>query len=152
MKILNITIIHKFDNDPDLSYLGKYQNNYERGAIDRQAIGDRGRNEYRYFMPANDHYRMEDYKRYEKYNRQQLWSIGIMAKAVCEIQIGNKEVSHAEESGGLWGIESDSGKEFIKEVEQEQLLELRYELSELGFSMIQLDEAFTKVERKNLEA
>ena len=59
-----------FDDCPDLSYLGKYSNEYERGAINRKAVGDMGRNEYQYFIPANEHYRFEDYKRYEAYNNR----------------------------------------------------------------------------------
>jgi hypothetical protein len=151
MKILSITVIHKFDDNPDLSWLGKYTNKYTRGCIDRKAIGDMGRNEYRYFEPANEHYRMENYKKYEKYNNGQLWCIGITAMAICEMKQGNKTITYKECSSGLWGIESDSGEWYIKEIEQEQLEELRYELSELGFSMIELDKALSNVERRELD-
>jgi hypothetical protein len=36
-------------------------------------------------------------------------------------------------SGGLWGIESDSSNEYLKEVEAEELADLRGTLIEAGF-------------------
>ena len=38
------------------------------------------------------------------------------------------------QSGGLWGIESDSDKAYLKEIESEQLAELANELAACGFS------------------
>ena len=147
MQILSITLKTMFDEDPDLSYLGKYSNKYERGAINREAIGDMGRNEYQYFIPANDRYRFEDYKRYEAYNNNHWYCVGIMAIAQCITELGNKNVAFKESSGGLWGIESDAG-DYLDEAKQEQLLDLRHNLSELGFGMIELHKAFENIEEK----
>lgn len=36
-------------------------------------------------------------------------------------------------SGGLWGIESDSGDDYMAEVEAEELDDLRTTLAEMGF-------------------
>jgi hypothetical protein len=56
--------------------------------------------------------------------------IGIRASA--SIRVGNFLQSIT--SGGLWGIESDSDKPYLKEIEDEQLSELRDIRHELGFS------------------
>jgi len=37
-------------------------------------------------------------------------------------------------SGGLWGIESDSDASYLKEIEAEELSELRKQLYAMGFS------------------
>ena len=147
MEILSIALKTMFDDSPDLSYLGKYSNKYERGAINREAIGDMGRNEYKYFIPANDHYRFEDYKRYEAYNNNRWCCVGITAFASCITKLGNRNIAFEELSSGLWGIESDAG-DYLDEIKQEQLMELRYNLSELGFGMIELDKAFENIEEK----
>ena len=119
------------------------------------------RNQYRYFIPCNHlphnpknwihvqgkelekvikehgsiksadmHYAIEDYKRMESLNRGNWCFIGIMAKATVQTENG---VTQHITSGGLWGIESDSG-DYIKEVVKEQLSSLKCELLSFGFS------------------
>jgi hypothetical protein len=149
MKIKSITIVHKIDVNPDLSYLGRYTDTYTRGCIDREAIGSMRINEYRYFKPEDDHWRMGAYRRYEDYCKNKWFMMLIGTEAVCEIKVGNKWIEHKEQCF-TGGIESDSGEEFIEETEKVQLHELRFELSELGFSSDELDEAFKHVERKEL--
>jgi len=57
-------------------------------------------------------------------------TIGIISKA--ELRNPETSVTQVIRSGGLWGIESDSDKEYLAEVENEQLAELRAELLALG--------------------
>ena len=56
--------------------------------------------------------------------------IGIGAKAKITVNDTCQTIT----SGGLWGVESDSGDDYLKEEEQNQLADLRAQLYELGFS------------------
>ena len=143
MRIKSIRIEHILDDLPDLSYLGEYTDKYVRGAIDRKAIGDMGRNEYQYFIPYMREGGFESYQRYEQYNKGYWCSIGVVAIAEIEKRIGNKVISFEISSDGIYGIESDA-EDYIEEIDQEELNNLRYQLSEIGLSMIQLDKAFNK--------
>lgn len=68
--------------------------------------------------------------RLKQYRDGQFGFIGI--RVLADIQIGN--VIQTISSGGLWGIENDSEESYFKEVEQEELVELRSQLHALGFS------------------
>jgi hypothetical protein len=71
-----------------------------------------------------------DYARMESYNREEWSFIGIQAQA--EIVLDG--VCQTIQSGGLWGIESDSEESHFREVEQEELTSLRGILHTMGFS------------------
>jgi hypothetical protein len=96
--------------------------------------------EYRYFNTSGNYtgepmediirYTKQDYERMEALNRGVWEFIGIGAKA--EVVIGS--VCQTITSGGLWGIESDSEEDYLKEEEENQLAELRGILHEMGFS------------------
>ena len=81
MRIKSIRIEHILDDSPDLSYLGEYTDKYVRGAINRKAIGDMGRNEYQYFIPYMRECGFESYQRYEQYNKGYWCSMGVVATA-----------------------------------------------------------------------
>jgi hypothetical protein len=59
--------------------------------------------------------------------------LGCVAEAVV---IYGSELRRVERlsSGGLWGIESDSGKNYLREIEDEQLEELANHLGAFGIS------------------
>ena len=116
--------------------------------------GDAGRNEYRYFNPCYENYKgledseirkycQQDYERMESLNRGDWCFLGLSAES--EIVLGN--VCQTITSGGLWGIESDSGSDYFAEIEQEQLAELREQLHAIGFSKRAISAAFKSVER-----
>jgi hypothetical protein len=65
--------------------------------------------------------------------------LGIVAEA--KVVVGGILICQTLTSGGLWGIESDSGDEYLQYVEDEQLAELRAVLLEFGFSTRQIDDA-----------
>lgn len=69
--------------------------------------------------------------------------MGVIAKAEYVSASG---ISQTLRSGGLWGIESDSGENYLKETADEQLAELRSELQQAGFSDRQITRAFKNVE------
>lgn len=156
MKILAVRVIHKMDDSPDLSFIGEYHgaNKVKPHTIDRKARGDMGRNEYQYFTPTmtaeqtgNPDSPEHDYQRMEAYNRGDWGMIGIWAEA--DVQTHNHGVIQKIRSGGLWGIESDSGAEYLKEVEREQLNELSSELQALTFSKRTINKAFKDVKVKD---
>lgn len=70
--------------------------------------------------------------------------IGIIAKAEV---VSAQGICQTIRSGGLWGIESDSGKEYLEEIATEELGQLREELAGLGFSDRQIYYAIQRVER-----
>jgi hypothetical protein len=72
--------------------------------------------------------------------------IGIIAKAKIVTENGTLQTIR---SGGLWGIESDSDKSYIAEIEQEQLAELRKELTALGFGKRAIDYAYQNIDNEN---
>lgn len=128
----------------------------ESNGGDFYEIPSRGR-EFRFFepeaggeKPGTDDYQKygkQDYDRMESLNRGSWCFIGIIAKATIQL---TSNLTQEITSGGLWGIESDSGQEYFDEVEKEQLAELRRELESIGFTKKQIDAAFTNVERKEL--
>jgi hypothetical protein len=124
---------------------------------------------YQYFNPSWENYKgepdadirkyvVQDYARMESLNNQQWCYLGIRADASIQLAapIGvyansGKPVYTTQEitSGGLWGIESDSGADYFAEVEQEQLHELRGQLHAIGFSNRAITAAFRSVERED---
>ena len=52
-------------------------------------------------------------------------------------------------SGGLWGIESDSDKAYLGEIETEQLSELREQLRAVGFGTRAITTAFKTLTHVN---
>lgn len=140
---VSVSVRWEPDDDPDLSYLGKYTDQHVEGAIDRKALGDATDREYQYFVSANHSvfrsedwshvsgqdkkkvikkhgslknavraYAMEDYRRMEAYNRGE-WA---MEGCVVTARLGSLK---AESS--LWGVESDAGKKYRDEIEQDQI-------------------------------
>jgi hypothetical protein len=152
--ILSVHVRRSVDPDPDLSWLGEYGST-PRGehVIDRQERGDMGRHQYRFFVPAltaeqtgNRDSPEQDYARMEGYNRGDWGMIGIWAEA--EVQTHNLGVIQIIRSGGLWGVESDSGREYLASVEQEELAALREELEALGFTKRQCKAALANLQRE----
>lgn len=175
-KILDVSVEHAPDDHGGADdYLGSYTDKWTEGCIDRQVMGDWGRNEYRYWKPGGNHYPhrpeswshvspdeiagaferlpaemkarredfptipalldywyvLEDYRRCEALNNSEWNYIGIIAKARV---VGSGGVVQTLRSGGLWGIESDSGDDYIRQVEDEELTALAEILKGFGGS------------------
>lgn len=109
-EIESISCQQIFDVDGDISYLQQYDIN-SKDSEERK-------------------YALQDKKRLEAYYNDEWYFIGIQAKA--EIRING--ISQTISSGGLYGIESDSGDEYLDEVFEEQKEELKDNLLELGFT------------------
>ncbi len=100
-------IIH--DHDPDYSYLEQdYKDCTEKDAI---------------------LYKAQDKKRFDALMNGQWSFIGMRAEAKIRINGILQTIS----SGGLWGIEDDSGEEYLQEIYEEEKEELKTMLLELGF-------------------
>ena len=84
--------------------------------------------------------------RLERLNQGDWCYLGITALADVRSESG---IIQTIRSGGLWGIESDSGEDYFAEVEEEELDGLRRELGSFGFGKRAIDYAFKRVERKD---
>lgn len=166
-KIDQIRIKVQLDEDSDSSYLGEYTDEHpgdyelQRGsAFDRKP----GRNELRYFVPMNsveDHrkglsrlgysrsqaedmareYCRQDYQRMEALNEGQWAYMGITAEARVSYSSGNG--SRRLEwltSSGLWGIESDSGDEYMSGIAKCELSQLQHHLIAFNVDISEFDE------------
>ena len=133
--------------------------------------GDMERNEYRYFNGNVENYKGEtpedirkyvrqDYERMERLQHGDWCYIGIRAEATITLNATweNSVVSKASwhkpiapeqtiTSGGLWGVESDSGKDYLAEIEADELYELRKQLTAVGFSKRAIATACKNIER-----
>jgi hypothetical protein len=68
--------------------------------------------------------------RLEAYRRGDFGFVGV--RAVAEILIGGVMVTETITSPGLWGIEDDSGDEYLEQIGEEEKVTLRAMLEELG--------------------
>lgn len=165
-KIFSITIKKTMDTDADTSFIGEYTDTQEEGVIDRNAgefiekIKDyeapSKNREYRFFKPyvgeekvgTPEYYKygMQDFERMESLNKGDWYFMGVTAVAEVGISLDGGKTWKLDKltSGGLWGIESDSG-EHIKEEANNQLEDLKAYLKEYGFTKTQIDTAFKTI-------
>jgi hypothetical protein len=148
--LVSIKVEHEPDTSPDLDWIGTYSN--EPGpadrTVDREACGDwGGSHDYAYFIAANSGDETgnsdsvkQDYQRMEAYNNQQWYMLGIRAaaKVQCPDGSGSYRLEYFS-SGGLWGIESDSDKDYIQEIKNEQLDDLYAHLEHFGVDLSNWD-------------
>lgn len=93
-----------------------------------------------------------DYKRMSALNRGDFCFVGIAAEAEITLRSenGGSIIQHVR-SGGLWGIESDSGEDYFAEVEREEINTLRSELESVGFSKRAISAALRNLERPGID-
>lgn len=89
-------------------------------------------------------YVQQDYEQMKRYNAGEFDYVGVIAKA--EIQIGDGQPIQRIRSGGLWGIESDC-EDYLQDVEQDELNDLKNQLLGLGFSKRAISTAFKNVQK-----
>jgi hypothetical protein len=92
-------------------------------------------------------YTLQDYERMEGLNAGNWNFMGVIAQAYVATPDTFGYTEQVIHSGGVWGIESDASKEYIKSEENQQLRELREILKEFGFSTRQISAAFKNVKR-----
>ena len=90
--------------------------------------------------PAYQEYGKNDFERMEGLNRGDWHFCGVYAQAEVSYPVGRDGCRRIERlrSGGLWGIESDSGE--LHEVAEEQLQELRDHLRVFNVNLSNFDE------------
>jgi hypothetical protein len=147
-RIESIKIKRDIDEYPDTSWLGEYSNKRARFSFDRKVLGDMGRNEYRYFNPYPNPFdgktqaEKRDYAKLAKLNYKRMESLNtgnyqfLFIRAEAEVIING--VIQTISSCGSGGIESDSGEDYLKEIEKEELINLTEILKELGFKESQI--------------
>lgn len=132
LRIDKIEIIWEEDIHPDLSFLGSFSRTPAEHHIDLQERGLMQAGDFRYFNlgGGDPAYIEQDYKRIRDYYAGKWCMFGCTALAVVSYPIGqgNRRIQIFK-SGGLWGIESDSELADIKDIEQEQLEDLKDHLS-----------------------
>jgi hypothetical protein len=87
-----------------------------------------------YFDSGDPDYRDQDEARREQYERGDFTLVGVRAEAEVVIE----GVTQTLKSGGLWGVESDSGDEYIDGVAAEEYADLRKILTSIGVPTSQL--------------
>ncbi len=156
LRIDKVTVKWLSDDSPDTSFIGEYSDESTPGAIIN--VGDHagkflyelGDDDYlpkcgredRYFIPYArgekpgskdfETYAKQDFARMNGLERGDWAFQGCVAKAELSYPIGqgSRRIEWLT-SGGLWGIESDSDKEYLRSVEDEQLADLASHLAAL---------------------
>ncbi len=123
--IESIKIIHKVDTTPDWSYLESQYEELPHGKIRiisscqvEQKFADEHPKLAKKYLKQNE-------ARLEQVNRGEVWQLGVIAEATVRTTEGNISRLETLTSGGLWGMESDGGKEYFAETEQDQLADLK---------------------------
>lgn len=91
-------------------------------------------------------YCCNDAARLEDISEGNISLVGVCAKA--QIENSESHLLQVIHSGGLWGIESDSGKDYFGEVALDELASLKTELLALGLGERAIAYAFSKIEKE----
>jgi len=87
-------------------------------------------------------YAAENAARLASYHDGDWHCVGIWLEAQCSYSIGGKDRRlETFQSGGLWGIESDSDKSYFAEVAREELSDLRSHCLRFGIDATSFDAA-----------
>jgi hypothetical protein len=130
-----IEVRWEMDEYPDLSYLDMYtmEDHLKKlkkcSSATRHALCEK----YGSLRKTAQHYYEEEQYRIESYNDGNWCMLGCYALCKVYIPQGEKYFSmQTFRSGGLWGIESDSGREYTRSVEQTEIEDLKSILVALG--------------------
>lgn len=84
-------------------------------------------------------------RRLQEYQRGKFCYIGIRAEALVQL---TGELTQRISSGGLYGIESDSDKSYLAEVQRDELSNLKAELQAIGFGTRAISKAFKSIQER----
>ena len=145
-RIERVAVLVAVDDAPDVSYLGRYADGFwatatepeaERWRVtDRTAVVREDKRQARYFIADNVSDRTEAeaaYARAEAFRLGDWWmvSVHVHARVSYPTGGGGRRIQRFE-SAGLFGVESDSSPEHIREVAGEEWAELRDHLARFG--------------------
>lgn len=138
-------VVRNDDDAGETDYLGYFTEDVSHVDAEHYYIIDRGEkqagyhSEARYYVssfnyvdeaPADrESYALQDYERLEKFVAGAWWFIGVQVSAVVDVP---GEGSRTVTSPGVWGIESDCGEEYVREVAEDEIAQLREELEGMG--------------------
>lgn len=121
-KLANIEIVFDYDSDPDLSYL-------EQDYADVKSPVKRNQ------------YRKQDRERLAAYNAGDWHMVYLYAKATVAVDTGADPAHNVNwitrqtlQSGGIGGVESDAGRDYLTELAREQLAELKGIVEAMGIA------------------
>lgn len=137
-RIDSIKVERLTDECPDVSYLETEQD--EQGNIISSC--QYTQEEYLKNPKQVQGYIDEDNNRLEKFYSGEICMLGIQVKAEVSYSLdkqGNRRIEHFT-SGGLWGIESDSDEEYLKDIQVEQVDDLRGHLEQFNVNLNNFDE------------
>jgi hypothetical protein len=100
-----------------------------------------------YWYQAMKQNAIQDFERMESLQNQNWYYLGIRAEAEIQVEGISQDIS----SGGLWGIESDSDREYLEEIERDELADLKGILKGLGFGSRAISQAFKEIQHKDGE-
>lgn len=130
-KVVKIEIKRVVDKNPDLSFLETTpEYHYGTDGSNWKHVSEEDKQrvivQYDSIWNACVTYAKQDKERLDAYNRGVWEIIGIRAVATIHIPVNNNTVKiQTIESGGLFGIESDSGDNYIKDIAREQIAEVK---------------------------
>ena len=155
-KILKVWVERIVDENPDTSTLGEFTDQVSDWAIVRDGehsgefvknlpedaeLPERGR-EYRFFKPyacgepeGSEYYQKygkQDWERAEELNRGGWCYVGVAAHLEYGIPTGDHITTQRLNSAGLWGIESDSDKEYFTDIASQELDLLKEQAEAIG--------------------
>lgn len=126
-KLRSIKVCKIVDEYPDLSHLDQYENSTDK-------------DEKKYYK--------KDQERKKAYNEDYWHMVGIRVEAKIGIGTEKSRTIQTISSAGLWGIESDSDKDYFTTVAIEEADELRDQLDALNIDLADfndlLEEALTE--------
>lgn len=148
-KIEKITVEKILDDCPDISYLETIQD--ESGNIlsscqFTQEEWLENPEQVQGYIDANK-------KRLEEFSKGEVYMVGIRAKVEVSYRINERTEDRRIEhftSGGLWGIESDSGDDYFKEVQADELADLKSHLEQFNVDISNFDELAQVAESEGL--
>jgi hypothetical protein len=168
---LGKTIISsEYDQDGNHDYYGTYGDKYKPGCIvraddsfyedhinDDEYEPETMHREYSFFYPTDTgekigtelyrKYALENYKRVEDLNSNQWCYIGLIAETTVHIDGTLSDTI----SDALWGIESDSGKDYLNSTIDELKESVKEQLRALGFSDEEINASVDNAETKKGE-
>jgi len=161
-KIFKIKVERIVDKFPNTSWMGEFGNKAKSDyAINHRERGGANR-EFEWFNPPIENYKGEseadtrkycerDYDRMLALSNGDFCFIGIKAEAEVGISLDGGKTYKLDTltSGGVWGIESDSGESYLAGFEREELADLRQTLLAYGFGRSSIAKAIKNAERDN---
>lgn len=84
------------------------------------------------YLFQDDAYKAEDEARLEAFNRGDWRYVGVMARAHILVVRHGVGTHYSLDSAGLWGVEDDSGEEYLESIFEEEKSGLQADIALIG--------------------